>query len=141
MALQRFYNATDKLVNAFIMGAIRHGSCASCAVGNLCNGNGDWILYTEKMNYGRYFESATKAINETGYSPIEIHKVEQAFEDREYSFIDEPDEDKNECRYNRINDADAFKGLCNVFDYMVSIEDWSEEEKGANIFELLESLN
>lgn len=139
MALQRFYSATDKLVNAFIMGKISHGRACECAVGNLCNGNSRWLYYTEKKS--DFFKDAKKAIDKTGYSPVEIHNIEKEFEARFYSFIEEPDEDKNNGLYNSNNDPDGFKGLCNVFDYMVTIEDWSEEEKGANIFQLLESVN
>lgn len=139
MALQRFYNATDKLVNAFIMGTIKHMEPCACAVGTLCGGS-DWTDY-HMSNYGIFDkDAAIKQIQTTGYLPREIYKVEAAFEGRDTSMLNLSN--GNGCNtLGKCNDPDGFKGLCNVFDYLVTLEDWKEEEKGANIFELLEQLN
>lgn len=139
MATQRFYNATDKLVNAFIMGTIIHGSGCSCAVGTLCNGESLWFSYW-RTSTPLLREKSTEIIATTNYTPIEIFEIERLFEGREKSLIDGEGKHSG-CNYGYSNDRDGFKGLCNVFDYMVSIEDWNEEEKGANIFHLLESAN
>lgn len=137
MAQKRFHSAVEKLMNAFIMGKIKHGSCCNCAVGNLCDNDNGWIgTITSNSSFGG---SGVLTINRTGYSIREIAFIEMNFEGRPGTMDAFPLDRDN--KLDAINDPDGFKGLCAVFDYLVSIEDFQEEEKGTDIFELLEAIN
>lgn len=125
MNKQRFYSATDKLVNAFIMGKVNHADICSCAVGTLCNGMGTW--WSENIDF--------IANQNLGYGITEIFEVERNFEGRELSVFGQRYIPK--ATINRYSDPDGFIGLCNVFDYLVSIEDWSEEESQINLVAML----
>lgn len=137
MVQKRFYNATDKLISAFLTGKIIHSDCKQCAVGNLMHNSTGWValvpvikhLYSENEH-----QLAMMNISDfTNYTVAEIFEVEKCFEGRECSVL----ECNNESTLNAENDVDGFYGLCSVFDYLAELEDWSEEQKGSDIFELL----
>lgn len=141
MATQRFYSAVDKLMNAFIMGALKHDYSCSCAAGSLCNGNQNWADYHLSMLYCNTsvtnIARATALIHNTGYNPREIYRIEAEFEGRDISLIENGTAaQKDKSSINDYNDKDGFKGLCKVFDYLTSIEDWSEEESKINLVEM-----
>lgn len=134
MPLPRFTNAVDKLMSAFIMGTLKHGGACSCAVGNLCDGDRIWRDF---YNH----ESGKRKIAKTGYSLMEIYEIEKSFEVRSCNLLDADKDIFIKKTFimpflNSLNDFDGFKGLCNVFDYMTSIEDWSEQEGRVNLIEL-----
>lgn len=138
MALDRFYNATEKLVSAFIMGTIKHGKECSCAIGSLC-GTDSWTDFHMDRNFFK-----TKLLfKSVGYSSKEIYFIEQSFEERDNSILQWKLNTtiSIDMRLNNDNDPDGFKGLCNVFDYMVSIEDWSSDEKQVNLIEMCLQTN
>lgn len=152
MAKERFYEATDKLINAFIKGKIKHTSCCSCAVGTLCDNKGDWsfteTMCTENGVYNK--EVKLKSIifikTNTKYSVKEIFEIERNFEGRAKPLIGRIGREleiKESCNpylrtLNKETDPDGFKGLCNVFDYLISLEDWSEDENKVNLIEMCE---
>lgn len=147
MAQQRFYNATERLLNSFIMGTLKHGgvqigdsslggdveACAVCII------TGSWLwthffcMDTERKNI------ALMVIEKSGYSVEEIFEIERVFEMRKVSGLVDPEQPCSIMKDGE--DDDSFKGLCNVFDYLTEIEDCKEEENGADIFELLEAVN
>ena len=129
MALKRFYSAVDKLMNAFLIGKVTHGDMCSCAVGTLCGGDDSW-------HHLRFCGSkiGIDKTDKTGYSPVEIFEIEKYFECRDISAYQNGG--WGEALLNNENDVDGFKGLCNVFDYLTSIEDWSDEEQQVNLVEM-----
>jgi hypothetical protein len=133
---QRFYDATDKLIGAFIMGTIFHDGCRVCAVGTLCDGSSLWTRYHDYSLDDKIAKDiAEQKIRQTGYSPIEIYLIEQCFEERNMTLLEAMNRD-TELNLDDRNDPDGFKGLCNVFDYLHSIESWTEEESQINLVEM-----
>lgn len=131
MYSNRFISATEKLVNAFLMDKLEHGNYCGCAVGSLCDGDGSW-------NYLRYAGSTTglPAIAKSGYSPMEIFEIEKNFEGRKRSAYDTHHWEGSSL--NSIDDRDGFKGLCNVFDYLISLEDYEGCGEQIKLTELLQ---
>lgn len=126
---KRFYDACGKLVNSFIMDKISHGNSCECAVGTLCNANPAWKYLSYKGSI-----IGINQIEPTGYSAIEIFEIEKHFEERITSAYHQGH--WGQALLDKNNDADCFKGLCNVFDYLVSIEDFSDEESKVNLIEM-----
>ena len=98
----RFENAVRKLYDAYHEGKLHKGNCTACAVGNICNNQGDWktvfVTGTDSghqtinpqgyvPNYltdsGLLFEPQ-RVIDETGYTWEELARVESAFETNTY---------------------------------------------------------
>lgn len=145
---ERYQKATDKLVNAFILEKIHHGNSCSCAVGNLCEGSYQWVHYAgafltiynnSLLDSSHFIEESKKRAAKcfiekaTGYSPVEIFRVEALFEGRRTSILEK---ERSFASLNYNNDPDGFKGLCKVFDYLHTLEDWTEEEEKVNLIEL-----
>lgn len=113
------------------MGKISHYNCARCAVGTLV-GTDDWISVHGGMGELSKGEAVKLILTKTKYSIIEIYNVEKEFEGRERSLL----MGNGGKSMDITTDRDGFKGLCNVFDYLVSIEDWKEEESKINLVEM-----
>jgi hypothetical protein len=91
--LELFNKTYNTLVTAWLAGKLSHGDCTACAVGNICNGSGEWThafcsdkhgqaQYWNAPNFGRYvFEKESiELIGRTGYTIPELALVEEAFE-------------------------------------------------------------
>lgn len=128
MPQQRFYNAADKLMNAFLMDKLKHSDACACAVGTLCGGDEKWATFESITGWDHRIRYAD------GYSRKETFIIEKIFEGRSETLITEWM--SNPASLNMDNDTDGFIGLSRVFDYLVSIEDWSEEENKVNLIQM-----
>lgn len=136
MPQKRFFKATDKLINAFITGNLEHGLSCSCAVGSLCDNRKEWYYYKYAIDHRISTKNIAHTIAISGYSAEELWQIEKFFEGRSsstlnYRLKNSLKEDPG--RFDYKTDPDGFKGLCEVFDYMVSIEDFSEEESKVDL--------
>lgn len=96
-----YQETVDVLYNAYFAGELKHSSCRTCAVGNICvkasnitgisNHSWRWRFMTGKtgfqmLNTGRFYKSflylamADRLIEATGYRTDELAKIEYAFE-------------------------------------------------------------
>jgi len=116
MPQPRFYNATEKLINAFLMGTITHGAPCSCAVGTMCGNSYEWM--DARFVQDNYIK-AMGIISKIKYSAVEIFEIEKNFEWRDKSALNSG---WGSHALNNHNDPDGFIGLCRVFDYLASIE-------------------
>lgn len=85
---ERFKRAYDLLVKAYFEGTLRAGDCTACAVGNICGG-AVWVraLNEPLARYSIAPEkcfgpqlTAIKLSEISGYSRIELNKIENTFE-------------------------------------------------------------
>lgn len=112
---ERFTNAVTKLYNAFHKGELNASRCETCAVGNICDNNGDWsymVINHQKGIYDFYRAEEIKCIKKTGYSPEELSKVEQLFL-KGTGWLTGIDHNSKE---------QQFKGLCAVVEYLCELE-------------------
>lgn len=141
MASKRFDNAISALVKAFFDGTLGKGNCCACAVGNICAaainekpslkfgyiGNSmKWrfVFVTFSSEGQREFPSGNykyqegiDLINKTGYSKVELMKVELAFElNTKIDWKKYPLADKSEIM------QDQYNGLMSVVDVLCEIE-------------------
>lgn len=147
MENNRYTNAIDNLVSAFIKGKLTHGNECSCAVGNMCNGNREWynrvipmyILNEEPEEIKEKREGFTAA----GYNAYEIVAIENAFEGRHFSEI-LYDEYKTPYRYtyftsaeddSHASDADGFKGLQHAAEVLYQLD--ADKQETVNLYELI----
>jgi hypothetical protein len=114
MASQRFESAVNKLVNAYIKGTLEPGSCAKCAVGNICGEEYTSMWYSallcvrEDILIGDFERNIIDGVkNSTGYSIHEIDEIEKAFEKN--TGVEDTEENQ-------------YKGLCAVFDKLCELE-------------------
>jgi hypothetical protein len=98
MKNEALYNKTvDILVKAYFNDTLVHGKCNMCAVGNLCGGEYLWGRLFRTEHGVQYFGNAMleyygikydsnkmieglRQIDNTGYSLLELAKIEFAFE-------------------------------------------------------------
>jgi hypothetical protein len=101
MLTPRIQKAIDIFLDALNEGTLSKGSCSTCAVGNLCNGDNSWnqLFVTIQEENGEYFqelnsytkepdknykkillEKAKKAISKTDFLLQELAQIEYAFE-------------------------------------------------------------
>jgi hypothetical protein len=125
---ERLYAATDKLIHAFFTDNLVHLDCKKCAVGNMCSGNKDWVFIVRSAPFYKLDDSSNRSILTLSgnYSISELVEIEKVFEN---DFMNK----------FTIIDLDGFEGLCRVFDTLISFENWSEEEKKVNLFEMIEN--
>lgn len=102
---QMFDESISILITAFLKDELEHASCEACAVANLMLGRGcnfkssvsatNWLVYIEEevRNIKRWHDSeiydpaeAIAQIQFSGYSPFEVHLIEQAFERVPYDY-------------------------------------------------------
>lgn len=133
MPQERFYKATDKLMNAFLMGALKHGRSCECAVGQLVNGYSDWAHFHSSIESRRI--EAIECLLMSPYPISQTFEIEKQFEGKKTSHFHDAYSGMS-ISLNRNNDWDGFIGLSRVFDYLVSIEDWKEEESKVNLIEM-----
>jgi hypothetical protein len=94
---EQFHKTLGILVKAYMNDTLKHGDCAACAVGNIIAANGfkfdddsysyantDWLRYIRNMydNFDHKLDSenAKKQIDKSGYTALELYKIEEAFE-------------------------------------------------------------
>ena len=156
MKHERFYEATDRLVRAFITDDLVHGECARCAVGNMFAQWAGWARpVLQSLPIPVYYANPqvpdqTDAIINLmsgGYSAKELKRIEELFEFRderqpklnEYGDTPLGNYMANKYMDKRLEeDEDGFKGLCRVFDELVRLEDWRGEEQEINLVKMLQ---
>lgn len=122
---ERFDRAVMKLYNAFHENRLNGLDCAACAVGNICDNNGDWarsfslIIDENYINYTS--KKANSVIKKTGYSHVELANIEQLFVNG-YNFI----KDTQVFEYPDLKIQNSketqFKGLCAVIEYLCELD-------------------
>lgn len=130
--MRDFNHTINVLVQAFLNNTLVHGNCTACAVGNIITdacglkyrinemGELDWngdehaYWYTSMFGVGGYKVRETPGVLKTGYSPLELGKIEFAFEEADYG------NDENEWMFN---------GLMAVVDVLAEIHGISLESK------------
>ena len=138
---KRFTDAVSKLYNAFHKGELDAMDCEFCAVGNICNNNWDWAVFTGySTSYGLLnIEYATteeirlgyKAVSGSGYSPTHIVNIEKSFLDGmgakgySYGFTQ--------------NKENQFKGLCAVIEYLCELDNIPNILDYTSLFEFNEN--
>jgi len=103
--------ALNKLIGAFIRGELRHANSCSCAVGNLCNGNGFWE--SDLFDPARHGMLVTRY----GYFGRDIVLIEAAFEGKlklGAEFVYQADA----MTLDKRNGPDSFHGLIAVQELM-----------------------
>lgn len=117
---ERFENAVSKLYNAFHEGRLKGMDCEACAVGNICDNNGDWRYmpyYGMSNSWNR--EIYLETVKKTGYSDDELVNIERLFMYgvREGSF-------KHKWKNNETDETTEtqFQGLCAVVEYLCELE-------------------
>jgi len=107
--MNRLTTATDRLISTWIQGRLYHGGvretamCAICAISNNEQTGIHWINGYTEAKWG-------EKSRQTGYSINEIWQIEYKFEQYDQKLLD--------------NGRDPFEGLCHVFDYLISLEDY-----------------
>ena len=94
----RLKNSIEVLQKAYLKGTLEAGDCTACAVGNLvaasdyggnisdwryvfCTNEGSQKFYDSRdLMYGDEYDLGLKAIEATGYSVVELARIEFAFE-------------------------------------------------------------
>lgn len=141
----RFNNAVNALVHAFFHDTLAKGTCAACAVGNIVAynwgekvkpgykhifkgyvSNGDWTraFVTQRYSTPTVYEDSfndpyVKAcIDPTGYTILEMAKIEAAFERNTKLFYDDdyPNHTKSEIM------QDQYNGLMAVVEVLCELE-------------------
>jgi hypothetical protein len=155
----RFKNAIDALVHSFFNDTLAKGTCQACAVGNMVAygfgkkktsitsdaakdgvGNHMWkvAFYTngdtgiQKINEESFDYQAVRVCCEaTGYSPLELAKVEYAFEiSTKIDWIDYRNHSKEEVM------QDQYNGLMAVVDVLCEIEGIEDPAEYKQLFEV-----
>lgn len=107
---ERFTNAVVKLYNAFHKNQLIAMDCDKCAVGNLCDNDGEW-----KQAGGIIPEAYSK---HTGYSSVELGNIE-------YLFMYGTKRSKHAYPVWFASDnrkETQFKGLCAVVEYLCELD-------------------
>lgn len=123
--MRDFNHTVNVLVKAYINDTLQHGSCSACAVGNIISANG-YELDRRSLLYMSWYEELTgvyflgnpteaeKQISVTGYSRLELAKIEMAFEKQ----------NKEEETEDRM-----FYGLMRVVDVLAEIHNIDLKQK------------
>jgi hypothetical protein len=134
------YNKTvDTLFHAYFNDTLRHGDCSACAVGNICLGSGAhlygkyncqivgsnlaWSMafYTEtdsqvqtieESSYHQNFNGCKDVIDATGYTLLELAKIEHGFET---------------AYRGKSDDEHMFNGLVSVLEALKQIHEIKDE--------------
>jgi hypothetical protein len=123
----RFENAVIKLYNAFHENRLNAMDCYACAVGNICDNKDDWKwqngFYTESFRHASVSQInlANEQIEKTGYSRVELVKVEKLFMDTH--------KDVSELKHQQ------FKGLCAVVEYLAELDNIPNPMDYTKLFE------
>lgn len=138
-----YHKTVDALLDAYNAGELAHSNCECCAVGNICKeaskltniNNAMWgnLFYTN--SYGtqimpefltddseqlkKWREDAKKLIEATGYSMIELMRIEYAFE----TSIQKTPEGQTHWLYKERLKEGQFIGLCAVLDVLKDIHE------------------
>ena len=158
----RFEKAYNALVKAFFEGTLAKGDCSACAVGNIVadaqGGCIDFFLGQAYCNTDNWFWSklfmtigGNQVINHpfydqekglaltietlTGYTYLEMAKVEKAFEQNTHIDI----EDYSKYTFLDILE-DQYRGLCAVVDVMLKLDGIEPDPKYAAKFREHKSL-
>lgn len=138
--VQKFHETVSILVKAYLNDELRHGDCNACAVGNLIYANlgnkkmwWPYVFMTSRLGEAVFDESAYCGdaqieIDSTGYSPLELARVENAFEvNAIYDQFQDQVGDKDEQMFN---------GLMAVVDVLADIHgiDLSQKEHAKALF-------
>ena len=75
---ERFKNAYDRLVKAYITNGLMANDCTACAVGNMCDDKG-W--FRAVLDFREKVEVIRTINNNTGYSIEELSQIEYTFEE------------------------------------------------------------
>lgn len=134
---ERFERAIRKLVRAFFDDELLKGRCRYCAVGNMCDNQYEWslvfntpqrprlvgkeIILEQDIDLLFYRDSSKEVIDSTGYTVLELARVESAFERAEEVG------DKNSLQ-------SQFNGLMAVVDVLCDIERIEDAEPVKDMF-------
>lgn len=125
-----FKDTTATLVEAFFDGTLKKGDCQACAVGNICGQRPDWasvfvtIYGHQSFELGAYRGTAKEVIDDTGYSPTQLARIEAAFESNTDIHYRDYEND-----YRSAVIEDQFSGLMAVMDVLFDIHDVEVEEQ------------
>lgn len=109
----RLENAITKLYTAFHEGTLNACDSCACAVGNMCDNNGDWRLHArfdthQKNEVISNNYKLPKCIINTGYTANELVNVERLF--------------LESCKFGKGTKQQQFKGLCAVAEYLCELD-------------------
>lgn len=143
MRTERFNRAYNALIRAYFEGTLAKGTCAACAVGNICADAigvklipGDFANYGDNAQWMWLFhfrpsiENMNRAIlliSRTGYSVEEITVIESAFEfGASIAYM----------RYDEFGEQqileDQFNGLSAVVDVLCELDNVENTDKALN---------
>ncbi len=136
MTKERYEKSVDVLLDAYNKGALFHGNCNACAVGNLCGGRMEWsmiipqtakngesicraerVLKLKRELVIEYRTEGRNSIRHSGLSRLELTTIETAFE---MSVID-TDEGRDYWREGENQKQGQFIGLSAVLKVMVGM--------------------
>lgn len=128
--MRDFNHTVNVLVKAYLNDTLTHGDDCGCAVGNLIAHSIDvdpmqwdpsWHVYLRCGHRQEFKEEAIKEVAATGYSILEILRIEEAFEWVEF---------------HPNNDLWVFNGLMAVVDVLAEIHgiDLKEREEAKALF-------
>ncbi len=121
---KRFENAVSKLYNSFHENRLEGEICTACAVGNICDGRGDWFAFRLLKNNGKqsYYnmEIANEIVSKSGYTSKELLKVEDLF---------------LKAVEKRENKETQFQGLCAVVEYLAELDNIPNPMDYSKLFE------
>lgn len=130
----RFKQAVTKLYNAFHSGELNAFDCEKCAVGNICNGRKEWAQSSSVFFIKSEYKGECKTvIDRTGYSAIELFKIERLFmhgklvgdnlkqKRSKYSDLISSHSAYFECNYEKLKEQ-QFYGLLAVIEYLCELE-------------------
>jgi len=115
---KRFTDAVTKLYNAFHEGTLNAFNCQACAVGSICNKSSEWYNFwftarnLHSHGYSQNFKKFEGNVLNTGYSSIELAKVELVFLEN----FDSTGEDSSKDKHRQFN------GLCAVIEYLCELD-------------------
>lgn len=124
---ERFENAVKKLYTAFHNNELDALDCKRCAVGNLCDGYGDWLF--TRFNFGDPIRDDV-AVRLSKYSPEELGAIESLFVYgtkrgpyyRKFSNTICPNKVKYGLETLEKQKELQFKGLCAVVEYLCELD-------------------
>lgn len=107
---KRFDEAVTKLYNAFNEGNLNAYKCKACAVGNICNNTEEWgeIAGFYANNFHNTIPENIPNYLETGYSTLELMKVEDLF--------------MNPINFVTNKTQEEFNGLMTVIKYLAELD-------------------
>ena len=121
---KRFDSAVVKLYNAFHNGELNAMDCKMCAVGNMCDNNGDWdylgVFFSNDKRPSK-FNDAKLLISSTGYSVEEVMNIEDIF--------------IRDCNYTEGTIEQHLKGLCSVVEYLCELDNIPNVMEFTKLFE------